>query len=1040
MQNRPDLYVPFIYILAAVPYVWLGLSAWRKRPAIAVTPFAWAMVGLSIWSFTYGVEVFFAALPFKLAVVKVEYLGIVSIPVFLFLFSIEFIGKSHLLDNRKRLALWAIPVLIILLVWTNEFHHLMWSGENITETGGLSLLDIHYGPFFWVHVVFTYVVVFLASLILIMEMIQRPGVYRIQVGLIILGLFIPWVGNFIFIARINPVQNLDITPLFFLPTALGLSWAITRYRLLEILPLEHLSVLKNMRDGVVVLNATRRVLYLNPISEELFDRKETDVLGQPLAFVSKKYEEELAPYLMGGEQRAEIRIGEGNQARTFEATVSPVSSDRASHVSVGPDAIVTLHDITQHKKAEAAMSRREAIMAAIGLAAEQFLKESTWEHNIPGVLEKMGLAANVSRVYVFMNYSDEQGRIFTSQCYEWAAAGVAPQLNNPNLQHVPLREAGFQRWEDQLSRGEPVFGLLNSFPESEQERLKDQGILSMAILPIFVENRWWGFIGFDECNYERFWTGTELEALHIAANLFGSAEARARTEQKLIHRQRTLNLLHEIVLISLQSDDLISMSQTLVDRLGELINAHGCFLSLWNEASQQTIPLAAYGPYRDTYRQITVQPGERTFTQAALNLRQTLVVEDAATSSYADHSISQKFSSRSMLVLPLIAGRKKLGAIMLSFDHLHHFQAEEISISEQAVGLIALALEKFQAMEQAKRRASASEKLRKASAAITETLETKQAVTRILEQLSEVVPYDSASVQLLDGNKLQIVGGRGWDDQNDVLGITFLVPDNNPNSVVIESGKPYYLPEAWKVYQQFNNPPHDHIRSWLGVPLIAQSKVIGLLAIDSREPNHFTDEDTSHASAFADQVAVVLENARIFEETQGQAVTDALTGIYNRRGLFQIGEFEFLRARRINRPFCAIMLDIDRFKRINDHYGHSTGDQALRGLAGYCRNGSRAVDLVCRYGGEEFVILLPETGLEAALHVAERLRLSIMENPISTDAGPLRITVSLGVAESSDADTLSNLIERADAALYDAKHSGRNCVKAREATQPVSKT
>ena len=127
-----------------------------------------------------------------------------------------------------------------------------------------------------------------------------------------------------------------------------------------------------------------------------------------------------------------------------------------------------------------------------------------------------------------------------------------------------------------------------------------------------------------------------------------------------------------------------------------------------------------------------------------------------------------------------------------------------------------------------------------------------------------------------------------------------------------------------------------------------------------------------------------------------------------------------------------MLLDIDRFKRINDHYGHATGDQALRGLVEYCRSGSRAVDLICRYGGEEFVILLPETPIEAANQVAERLRLSIMENPITTDSGPLRITVSVGVAEANSLDTLQKLIERADEALYDAKHAGRNCVRARE--------
>src|SRR5687767_2558177 len=110
MQENLGLYVALIYLLAAVPYAWLGLYAWRKRPAVAVTPFAWAMLGMSFWSFLYGVEIFSAGLEAMLFLRKLEYISVVSIPVFLLIFALEYTGRSHLLTMRSRLMLWLPPI------------------------------------------------------------------------------------------------------------------------------------------------------------------------------------------------------------------------------------------------------------------------------------------------------------------------------------------------------------------------------------------------------------------------------------------------------------------------------------------------------------------------------------------------------------------------------------------------------------------------------------------------------------------------------------------------------------------------------------------------------------------------------------------------------------------------------------------------------------------------------------------------------------------------------------------------------------------
>jgi diguanylate cyclase (GGDEF)-like protein len=139
-----------------------------------------------------------------------------------------------------------------------------------------------------------------------------------------------------------------------------------------------------------------------------------------------------------------------------------------------------------------------------------------------------------------------------------------------------------------------------------------------------------------------------------------------------------------------------------------------------------------------------------------------------------------------------------------------------------------------------------------------------------------------------------------------------------------------------------------------------------------------------------------------------------------------LAENELNRARRFQYPVSAIMLDVDHFKQVNDTYGHAVGDQVLRVVAERCHESIRDIDILGRYGGEEFAITLPATDLSGAHSVAERLRRSIADVPIPTERGDITITISLGVA--SNTQDVATLVNRADAAMYAAKQAGRNCV------------
>lgn len=175
------------------------------------------------------------------------------------------------------------------------------------------------------------------------------------------------------------------------------------------------------------------------------------------------------------------------------------------------------------------------------------------------------------------------------------------------------------------------------------------------------------------------------------------------------------------------------------------------------------------------------------------------------------------------------------------------------------------------------------------------------------------------------------------------------------------------------------------------------------------------------------------ELERLYAQAQRIAITDLLTDIYNRRGFFELGEREFQRTLRYRRPLSVIMYDLDHFKAVNDTYGHAVGDLVLKETAQRCRGALRKVDIIGRYGGEEFVAMLPDTDLDSACRVAERMR-RLFNEPIRSDELELVVTASLGVAEVLPGDAvLDDVLRAADLALYQAKESGRNCVRARPA-------
>jgi eukaryotic-like serine/threonine-protein kinase len=217
-------------------------------------------------------------------------------------------------------------------------------------------------------------------------------------------------------------------------------------------------------------------------------------------------------------------------------------------------------------------------------------------------------------------------------------------------------------------------------------------------------------------------------------------------------------------------------------------------------------------------------------------------------------------------------------------------------------------------------------------------------------------------------------------------------------------------------------------RTWLVLPLRSRTSSIGALVLGSTEPDSLPQR-IEVASALVAQGLTAYDNASLFARVQNLAVVDELTGISNRRRFMEMAARDLEAAIRHGRPFATMMIDIDHFKNINDTYGHPTGDDVIRAVANRLTEHARRTDLLGRYGGEEFALVLPETTTRTCRDLAERLRAGIADEPIPTRSGPRCVPVSVGFASRGPRDRdLAAILSRADEALYDAKKSGRNRV------------
>jgi diguanylate cyclase (GGDEF)-like protein len=360
------------------------------------------------------------------------------------------------------------------------------------------------------------------------------------------------------------------------------------------------------------------------------------------------------------------------------------------------------------------------------------------------------------------------------------------------------------------------------------------------------------------------------------------------------------------------------------------------------------------------------------------------------------------------------------------------FTHDEMELLTLFANQSAIAVENVRLFTAEEQRARQLDSLHTATTTLLSTLELDALLNQILQAAKCAIPKaEKGSLSLVNSRSRDLVihAITGYTDPR--LSSIVLPPEGYAVRAVREK-RALLIPDLHKdpELRYTGDIAEVHsIRSAVVAPLLWGEEVLGAISLDSDQVNDLTEDDKNLLVSFAATATAAIRNAQLHAKVQWMAITDPLTGLYNRRGLFTFGEREVERYHRFGHPLASIMLDIDNFKVINDTYTHASGDQVLRELANTCRHNLRDLDIIGRYGGEEFVILLPEADIPKANQIAERLRHQVEITPVPLPQNLINVTISLGVAPASkETPNLITLIERADRAMYIAKQTGRNRV------------
>ena len=529
----------------------------------------------------------------------------------------------------------------------------------------------------------------------------------------------------------------------------------------------------------------------------------------------------------------------------------------------------------------------------------------------------------------------------------------------------------------------------------------------------------------------RNFTPAELRLLLALGHQIGMAVENSYLIQQTARRSEELHILNEIgrALSSTLEPD--ALFERIYSEIRRLLDVSSFFIAFHDHKAQEVrfeIELMD-GERRPKYS----RPVGNHLVEYVMRTRQPLLIRDHFAETAQRLGFHPLGELASLCAVPLILYDRPIGVMAVHSRQERAFDEGHVELLRVLASEAAIAIENARLFSEEQKKTRHLSLINNVSSHAITTLNPEEMLSKIASEIENGLTYDHIGIAILDYSAKELVIQAEAGSRRDAQGRRILLGEGLVGQVA-RSGQTGIVREVNAGTPRTVLPGSA---AAIALPVIYAEQLLGVMYVESSEPCDFPEQEVQFLRTLADLFAGALHNALTFQKAQEQAITDGLTGVKTHRFLMEALSSEWKRSTRANRPFALVLMDLDRFKFVNDFYGHLEGDVVLQRVGHILEQNCRRSDVVARYGGDEFVILMPETTVEQARQLASKLRGWVASDPLLRDKN---ITASFGIAGFPvHGSTPQELIQVADSSMYLSKHQGGNSVSSAEQGDPVDR-